>query len=52
VTTLLRNLKNVQQELVEAAVLIGLSWPEIAELIGKPSGNAARVAHDRWKAGR
>jgi len=52
VTTLLRNLRNAQEELVEAARLVGLSWPAIAELTGKSSGNAARIAHDRWMAGR
>lgn len=52
VTTLLRNLRNAQGELVQAAVDIGLSWPEIAELTGMASGDAARGAHRRWKAGR
>lgn len=52
VTTLLNHLRNAQGELVEAARLVGLSWPEIAELTGKSSGAAARGAHDRWKSGR
>ena len=52
VTTMLQQIRNAQEELVEAARLVGLSWPEIAELTGKSSGDAARGAHDRWKAGR
>jgi hypothetical protein len=52
VTTLLRNLRSVQGELVEAGRAVGLTWDEIAELTGKSSGDAAREAHARWKAGR
>lgn len=52
VTTLLRSLSHAQGELVEAARSVGLSWNEIAELTGKSSGDAAREAHARWKAGR
>ena len=52
VTTLLRVLRNAQGELVEAARDVGLSWPEIAALTGKSSGDAAREAHKDWKAGR
>jgi hypothetical protein len=52
VTTLLRNLQMAQGELVEAGRAVGLTWDEIAELTGKSSGDAAREAHDRWKAGR
>lgn len=52
VTTLLQTLADKQGELVEAGLAIGLTWPEIARLTGKPSGDAAREAHKRWKAGR
>lgn len=52
VTTLLRTLSHAQGELVEAARAIGLTWDQIAELTGKSSGDAAREAHARWKAGR
>lgn len=52
VTTLLRNLRSTQGNLVEAARALGLTWEQIAELTGKASGDAAREAHARWKAGR
>jgi hypothetical protein len=52
VTTLLRNLRSTQGDLVEAGRAVGLTWEQIAELTGKPSGDAAREAHARWKAGR
>lgn len=52
VTTLLRNLSRAQGELVEAARDVGLTWDQIAELTGKPTGAAAREAHARWRAGR
>lgn len=52
VTTLLRNVTRAQDDLVEAARLMGLSWDEIAEVTGRSSGNVARVEHARRKAGR
>lgn len=52
VTTLLRNLRSTQGELVQAGRDLGLTWAQIAELTGKPSGDAAREAHARWKAGQ
>lgn len=52
VTTLLRNLRRAQGELVDAALDIGFSWPEIAELTGHASGKAAEAAQIRWREGR
>lgn len=52
VTSLLRSLHMAQGELVEAALLVGLTWDEIAEVTGHRSGDAARVAHRKWQAGR
>lgn len=52
VTTLLRNLRSAQGELVEAGRAVGLTWDQIAELTGKSSGDAAREAHARWKTGQ
>lgn len=51
-TTLLRNLRQSQGELVEAGLLVGMDWPEIAQVTGHSSGDAARMAHDRWRAGQ
>lgn len=52
VTNLLRNLGLVRGELVEAGLLVGLTWDEIAVVTGHSSGDAARMAHDRWRAGQ
>jgi len=52
VTTLLRRLEQMRGELVEAGWLVGLDWNEIAEVTGYPTGDAARMAHDRWLEGR
>lgn len=52
VTSLLRNLRLAQGELIEAALLVGLDWPEIAEVAGYSSGDAARMAQERWRAGQ
>jgi hypothetical protein len=52
VTTLLQRLREAQGHLVEAALLIGLDWPEIAEATGKSSAKAAEEAHKRWKSGQ
>jgi hypothetical protein len=52
VTTLLRNLRMAQGELVEAALLVGLTWDQIAQVTGHRTGDAARVAHRKWQAGQ
>jgi hypothetical protein len=52
VTTLLQNLRKAQFELMAAAIDVGLTWDEVAELTGRPSGDAARQAHAEWKKGR
>jgi hypothetical protein len=52
VATLLRRLRDAEGELVEAGLLAGLNWPQIAEATGKSSAKAAAEAHKRWKSGR
>lgn len=50
-TTALRQLERLHEELVEAGKLVGLDWPRIAEATGKPSKDAARKAHKRAGGG-
>lgn len=52
VTTLFQNLRKAQFELMGAGFAVGLTWDEIAEMTGRPSGDAARVAYEGWLAGR
>jgi RNA polymerase sigma-70 factor (ECF subfamily) len=43
----LATLSNEERRLVESSVELGLSYPEIARLTGRPSANAARMAVSR-----
>lgn len=52
VTGLLMQIREAQAELVEIGLTVGMTWAQVASLTGKPSGDAARAAHARWKAGR
>ena len=52
VTGLLVQVRQAQHELVEIGLTVGMTWAQVADLTGKSSGDAARAAHARWKAGR